>query len=137
MSNEKEPSGLKRAKRRATKLIQNGSKLTKLIKRSIEKINKSDNKLAAFVTDLKKMIRLIKAYSNGHYKDVSAYTLVYLVAGIVYFVNPFDVIPDFILGFGFADDATVIAFIVKKIQTELTKFTLWEANNSVEELENL
>lgn len=32
-----------------------------------------------------------------------------LVAAVAYFVVPTDLIPDFILGFGFSDDATVLA----------------------------
>jgi uncharacterized membrane protein YkvA (DUF1232 family) len=32
-----------------------------------------------------------------------------LIAAIAYFVMPFDLIPDFIAGFGYTDDATVLA----------------------------
>jgi len=32
-----------------------------------------------------------------------------LIAAIAYFVLPFDLIPDFIAGFGYSDDATVLA----------------------------
>jgi len=31
-----------------------------------------------------------------------------LIAALAYFVTPFDFVPDFIAGFGFADDATVL-----------------------------
>lgn len=32
-----------------------------------------------------------------------------LLGAVAYFVTPLDVIPDFIMGFGFTDDATVLA----------------------------
>jgi|SRR6478735_6622386 len=31
-----------------------------------------------------------------------------IIAALAYFVTPFDIIPDFILGFGFIDDASVL-----------------------------
>lgn len=33
-----------------------------------------------------------------------------------------DIIPDFILGLGFVDDAAVLAIVVKRIRSELEKF---------------
>lgn len=38
--------------------------------------------------------------------------------------------PDFILGAGYIDDAAVIAFVIKRVTTDLEKFRIWkEANN--------
>jgi len=52
--------------------------------------------------------------------------LLYALAGVVYFVNPFDILPDFLLGLGFLDDASVIAFVMKSIKSELDRFAEWE-----------
>ena len=45
-----------------------------------------------------------------------------LFAALAYFVMPFDVIPDFLAGIGFTDDAAVIALaismVAKNIQPE-------------------
>ena len=133
MSDNTQPKGFDKAKRSAQKVIDNGTKLKKLIEKGIKKAKDKDNALSGFVDDLQKLFRMLKAYTTGTYKDFSASTLLYIVAAVVYFVNPFDVLPDFILGLGFIDDATVIAFAIKKIHSELTAFTLWEANNSIEE----
>lgn len=35
-----------------------------------------------------------------------------LVVAIVYLLSPFDLVPDWIVGFGFLDDLTVISFLV-------------------------
>jgi uncharacterized membrane protein YkvA (DUF1232 family) len=51
-------------------------------------------------------------------------TVLYLLAGLIYFVNPFDLVPDFIFGLGFLDDASVIAFIVSKLKHEIAQFRL-------------
>ncbi len=37
---------------------------------------------------------------------------VILIAAIVYLLSPFDLVPDWIMGFGFLDDLAVISFLV-------------------------
>lgn len=133
MSDKDEPKGFDKAKRKAVKLVESSNKLQKLVDKSLKKANIKNSSIKGFIDNLKKLIRLVTAYAKGSYRNVSVMVLVYVVGAIVYFVNPLDVIPDFILGFGFVDDATVIAFVIKKIHTELTAFTLWEANNTIEQ----
>jgi uncharacterized membrane protein YkvA (DUF1232 family) len=47
--------------------------------------------------------------------------------GIIYFVSPIDLIPDFIPVAGYVNDAAVIAFVVRQVKIDLDKFTAWEA----------
>ena len=44
-----------------------------------------------------------------------------LLAALAYFIMPVDVIPDFILGFGFTDDATVIATAIGLAYRNITE----------------
>ena len=53
-------------------------------------------------------------------------TLIYLIAAILYFLNPLDVIPDMILALGFLDDFTVISFVYGKIAEEIEKYREWK-----------
>src|ERR1041384_595399 len=75
--------------------------------------------------DLQTLLRLMRAYGEGRYREVSGRNLVLAVLGIIYLVSPLDVLPDFLPG-GFFDDAAVIGFVVKKIRTELVAFEIWE-----------
>lgn len=43
-----------------------------------------------------------------------------LLAALAYFVLPLDIIPDFILGLGFADDVTVLATAISAIRSHIT-----------------
>jgi uncharacterized membrane protein YkvA (DUF1232 family) len=43
-----------------------------------------------------------------------------LFAALAYFVMPFDVIPDFIAGFGFTDDAAVLAMAIGLVAKYIT-----------------
>lgn len=57
-----------------------------------------------------------------------------LLAALAYFVMPFDVIPDFILGFGFTDDMTVLLTAFGLIRTHVTDAHLERAKETVEKL---
>jgi len=72
------------------------------------------------------MLRLIRAYSNGVYRDVPDSTLVVIIAAIIYVVNPLDVIPDALPALGFLDDATVLALAVRRSRPALDDFMTWE-----------
>jgi uncharacterized membrane protein YkvA (DUF1232 family) len=42
-----------------------------------------------------------------------------LIAALAYFVMPFDAVPDFIVGFGFTDDAAVMAMAMGLVATHI------------------
>lgn len=44
-----------------------------------------------------------------------------LLAALAYFVTPIDVIPDFVAGLGFTDDAAVIAMALGMVSRHVTK----------------
>ena len=72
------------------------------------------------------MLRLIRAYYQGNYRDVAESTLVVIIAAIIYVVNPLDLIPDAIPALGFLDDATVLALAVRRTRQTLDDFMTWE-----------
>ena len=76
------------------------------------------------------MLRLIRAYAQGNYRDVPESTLVVIIAAIIYIVNPLDVIPDALPALGFLDDATVLALAVRRARQTLDDFMAWETTAS-------
>ncbi|SEQ55987.1 Uncharacterized membrane protein YkvA, DUF1232 family [Faunimonas pinastri] len=43
-----------------------------------------------------------------------------IIGALAYFVSPFDVIPDFIVGLGFLDDASVLAAALATVRSSIT-----------------
>ena len=72
------------------------------------------------------MLRLIRAYYRREYRNISMQNLVMIVGAIIYILNPFDLIPDWIAGLGFADDAVVLALAVRRTRQTLDDFMTWE-----------
>ena len=97
-----------------------------LLDEAIRKSQRYKGLLKKCWDDLTALIRLVREYINGEYKDVSWETIVLSIAAIIYFINPIDLIPDFIPGIGFIDDAAVIAFTITSIHKDLNKFREWE-----------
>lgn len=42
-----------------------------------------------------------------------------LIAALAYFVSPFDLVPDFLLGLGFLDDASVLAAAIAAVSSSI------------------
>jgi uncharacterized membrane protein YkvA (DUF1232 family) len=72
------------------------------------------------------MLRLVRAYYRGEYRDVAITTLLVIIAAIIYVVNPFDLIPDWVPGLGLLDDAFVVGFAVRRTKRTLDDFMSWE-----------
>jgi uncharacterized membrane protein YkvA (DUF1232 family) len=70
--------------------------------------------------------RLFKAYVQGRYTDIPWKSLLLITASIIYFVNPFDLIPDVLFGIGFTDDFAILLMVYNSVQQELEKFMTWE-----------
>ena len=93
-----------------------------------KKANKhAQGKLADVIQPIKASYRLIRAYANGTYRNISLENFGLIVAAIIYFVMPIDALPDFIAGLGFADDAVVLIWTFSKVSEELERFLDWES----------
>ena len=49
-------------------------------------------------------------------------TYLMIAGALAYVVFPIDIIPDFILGVGFLDDAFVLGFVMKQLSGEIEKY---------------
>ena len=78
---------------------------------------------------LQTMLRLIRAYERGEYKEVADEDLTLIVAALNYLVDPFDLIPDSTPFLGFIDDAIVVGFVAEKTRQTLDKFMIWETSH--------
>ncbi|HST30561.1 MAG TPA: DUF1232 domain-containing protein [Chthoniobacterales bacterium] len=75
---------------------------------------------------LQAMLRLVRAYCRGEYRNVPQDELLWIITALNYFVDPFDLIPDEVPFLGFVDDATVMSFAVARTREALDDFMAWE-----------
>ena len=102
-----------------------------MIDKASKKADGKQGPLDAIWLQLMACFRLIKAYAKGTYRDIPWSSLVMLVAAVIYFVMPIDLIPDFIVGFGLLDDAALLGWTVKKFSADIDAFIEWERESAV------
>ncbi len=122
-------SSIKEYISKAKKIINDDKKLKELIDDVLKKLKEvsSDKKTSAKLNDsLRLFIRIINAYTSKEYTYVPWKTICLIVAGLIYFIYPVDLIPDFIPVSGLIDDIALIAWIYESIQDDIENFLEWE-----------
>lgn len=93
-----------------------------------EKINRKFEKkgpLKKYIELVKNLFFMLKDYKKGNYREMPWHTIGSIILVLLYVLNPLDIIPDFIPGFGYVDDAGVLALALKLIQTDFDKYMEW------------
>lgn len=120
------PKGFNKAKSKAEKLLDNKQKLAKLLNEGEAKAKAKQAKLKGVWTDVQTLFRLLKAWQKRSYTKVPWKTIIYILAALIYFINPFDVVPDFIPGLGLIDDLSVLTFVINSVKSDIEAFKKWE-----------
>ena len=119
-----------RIKDQAVESLRNPDTLRELIRKGWEKADSAGRQgpLKEVWEGLKTFLRLLRAHAKGEYSQIPWPSLVLIGAAVLYFLAPIDVIPDFLVGLGYVDDAAVVAFVMKAVATVLDDFRKWEAS---------
>ena len=96
---------------------------------NLQKKLKDNNDLSRFLKDVTLLLGMIKDYSVGNYRVVPYKTIVAVVFGLLYVLNPIDFIPDFIPIIGYIDDAIVIALCLRLAERDLKRYERWKQAN--------
>jgi uncharacterized membrane protein YkvA (DUF1232 family) len=120
-------AAFRRATSDAEAYAGNPERLQKLVEDAVGKINiLPHGPFADTWPYLMAMIRVIRDYQRGEYRDMAAPKLLIIIAAIIYFVSPFDVIPDWIPVLGHIDDAFVVSLALKSVRADLDTYMAWE-----------
>lgn len=103
-------------------------KLKILLDTAIEKAKQADKSaFKGLWPYLLAMLRLTRAFCGGKYKRIPWESLISIIVAIAYFASPLDLIPDFLPGIGYLDDAMIVRFVYRSVRTELDRFMEWES----------
>jgi uncharacterized membrane protein YkvA (DUF1232 family) len=108
---------------KAQAVVQDAVRLNQLANDVQGKIKTNEGRIKSFWLDLKSLHQMTIAWVRGEYREVPYRTVVSAVAALVYFVNPLDLLPDFLLG-GFIDDALVVGYVLSSVKSDVEKFRL-------------
>lgn len=133
---EEQPRGFGRAVKKAAELINQKQEITSLLDRAGEKAAQKKKILGEAWQDLKLLFDLIRDWKSGNYKGISVANILIVIGAVIYFVNPLDVIPDFIIGFGFLDDITVIGHVISSLKKEIQSYREWSNSSASEDADS-
>ena len=118
---------------RATKLLGKPFKVLTIVNEVADKLadaKSKDNKFQQLFDAALTLVRLVRSYARGEYRDIKPTTIVSGLAVLLYVLSPIDLIPDFIPVLGWLDDLSLVSWFAGKFQAELASFRSWEARQT-------
>ena len=86
------------------------------------KAKMNDESLKAFIEDVKIFFLMLKDFFTGNYKEIPVGTIIAIAGSLLYVLSPFDIIPDFLAGIGYVDDAGVITLCLNGVREDVEKY---------------
>jgi uncharacterized membrane protein YkvA (DUF1232 family) len=126
MDEKKFENGYKNYESVAKDYLDQPEKTKELIQKASKKAADKKNALHEVWDRLHLLFDLVTAWRKGDYRKIPTGSILMIIATIIYFVSPIDIIPDFLVGLGIIDDAAVIGFTLKQISSDLEKFKVWK-----------
>lgn len=121
----------KNATGKASRYARNTGSLLQLLKDVLNKTNALKGEgYEALREKVGVLARLLKAYTSGEYKAVPWKTLTRIIAVLIYFLSPIDLIPDILPVIGFSDDIALVIWLFKAIGDDLHAFRQWESQRN-------
>ena len=108
----------------AKEKINNPDLLEQLLKETEQKLAIIPKVGEAFAC-IPTFILLLRSYIKKEYTDIPVGSLIAIVGALIYFVCPIDLIPDAIPILGYVDDATVLAFALKQVKSDVDNYNQW------------
>ena len=118
---------------KAEDIAQDPEEMDELVGQSKKKMQSVKGRKQNFSNFFQQLItfqRMLKAYSKNEYRNLPWRSLLSIIGAILYFLNPFDIIPDFIPGIGLIDDITLLGWVYKSLTSDVERFEDWEYKNS-------
>ncbi len=115
----------------AQRVLRRRFRVVLLLRDAYAHLEANASALEAVSEDVRTALRLLVAWARRSYREVSGGALVLLVAALLYFAAPIDLIPDTLGALGFVDDVAVIETAVSAVRAELDRFRDWEDTDAL------
>lgn len=123
---KKVEGSFKNSKEEAKKLIEDKDKTNKKIDEAFKKASENKGKLGEVWNYLQLFFSISRDYINGKYKNVPTGSIIAIIAALLYFLSPIDLIPDFIPVIGYIDDIFVLGLVFSQVKSDLEEYEIWK-----------
>lgn len=135
ISKEKIKQQFDKFTKKAKKIIEDKDEISKLLQKAVALCGELTHLrlIGKHFTDIALAISMIDDYICKRYTSVPKATIITLTAALLYFITPFDVIPDGIPLIGFADDIIVFSSVLSAAKRDLSAYERWKESQSVQD----
>lgn len=116
----------------ARRLLESG-RLPGLLRAVADK-GERNARFARVRDDLNLLLGLCAAWWRGEYRALGRQALLSVVAALLYFLTPLDMVPDWLPGAGLLDDLAVLTWVMRIWAAELDAYRAWREARPAEQL---
>lgn len=116
----------------ARRLLESG-RLPGLLRAVADK-GERNARFARVRDDLNLLLGLCAAWWRGEYRALGRQALLSVVAALLYFLAPLDMVPDWLPGAGLLDDLAVLTWVMRTWAAELDAYRAWREARPAEQL---
>lgn len=120
----------KKSENKASVLIKDKAKAKKTVEEAFSKASANQSSLGGTWQKLQLLYAISRDYLNGSYTEIPKRSIIAIIGGLIYFLSPIDIVPDFIPVVGFVDDVFVLNLVYKQLIKDLEKYKAWRKGQS-------
>nr|WP_276901573.1 YkvA family protein [Pedobacter kyonggii] len=126
LNREKILGFFKKSQSKASVILGDKAKASNTIKDALGKAVTNKGDLEGVWSKLVLLFAVSKDYVNGDYTEIPKRSIIAILGGLIYFLSPVDVIPDFVPVLGFVDDIYVLNLVYRQVLKDLEKYKVWK-----------
>ena len=121
----------KKSQNRATVILNDKNKAGETIQDALGKAVNNKGALEGVWSKMLLLFSIAKDYVNGDYTEIPKRSVIAIFGGLIYFLSPIDVVPDFIPVLGFIDDIFILNLVYKQVLKDLEQYKVWKDNQGM------
>ncbi|WP_316798571.1 YkvA family protein [Pedobacter frigidisoli] len=116
----------KKSQSRASAILKDKSKVSVTVENALGKAVSNRSDLEGVWDKMVLLLAVSKDFINGNYTAIPKRSIIAILGGLVYFLSPIDVVPDFVPVLGFIDDIFVLNLVYKQVLKDLEEYKTWK-----------
>lgn len=113
---------------KAEKLLNEADQVERILQRLEAKL-KEIPALGEALSEIPVLISLIRSYIRKEYALLPVASATAILAALLYFISPVDLIPDMVPFAGYIDDALVLTLCLKIVSADVDEYRHWREEN--------